>query len=187
MPSVWLIADPHFSHWGVCKFLGPDGVTKLRPWDHPNDMDEALVTNWNRKVAPKDKIYVLGDVVMKSKQLEIMERLHGDKVLIKGNHDIFPMEAYRKYFRDIRAYHVMSGMILSHIPIHEGSIGRFGANIHGHLHGHRVMKDGVIDPRYFCVSVEHINFEPILFEEVKKRVVKQGGNDNFNQFGEAAI
>jgi hypothetical protein len=36
-------------------------------------------------------------------------------------------------------------MIFSHIPIHEESLGRFGVNVHGHLHANRVMKDGKIN------------------------------------------
>ncbi|MGA1873758.1 MAG: hypothetical protein ACMUHY_08805, partial [Thermoplasmatota archaeon] len=45
-----------------------------------------------------------------------------DKVLIKGNHDIFKLTDYTKYFRDIRGYHVMNGLILSHIPISKDSL-----------------------------------------------------------------
>jgi calcineurin-like phosphoesterase family protein len=35
MRTTWLIADTHFGHLGVCKFLRNDGITKLRPWDSP--------------------------------------------------------------------------------------------------------------------------------------------------------
>ena len=108
-----------------------------------------------------------------------MARLNGDKVLIKGNHDIFRLHEYTKYFRDVRGYHVMNGMILSHIPVHESSLSRFGTNIHGHLHSGRVMKDGVIDPRYHCVSVEHTDFRPILFEDVLKKIKDEGGTVGF--------
>jgi calcineurin-like phosphoesterase family protein len=159
-------------------------VTKLRPWDTPEEMDEAMVKAWNERVGPKDKVYHLGDVVINRKSLATMRRLNGDKVLIRGNHDIFPDDEYRKYFRELRAYHVMNGMILSHIPIHEESLGRFGVNIHGHLHANRVMKAGpaagefvnkVVDPRYHCVCVEHTDFAPILFEDVMKRITAEGG------------
>jgi hypothetical protein len=42
MPSVFLVSDTHFGHKGVCHFTRNDGVTKLRPWDTPEEMDEAL-------------------------------------------------------------------------------------------------------------------------------------------------
>jgi len=188
MPAVFLVSDTHFGHKGMCYFTRSDGVTKLRPWDTPEEMDEAMVKAWNERVGPKDKVYHLGDVVINRKSLVTMARLNGDKVLIRGNHDIFPDDEYRKYFRELRAYHVMNGMILSHIPIHEESLGRFGVNIHGHLHAARVMKRGpasgefvsaVVDPRYHCVCVEHTDFAPILFEDVKTRIREEGGMIGF--------
>jgi len=193
MPSVFLYSDPHFGHQGVCRFIRNDGVTKLRPWDNADEMDEHLVKVYNERVKPNDKIYFLGDVVINRRALTTLARLNGDKVLIRGNHDIFPDREYREYFRELRAYHVMNGLILSHIPIHLESLGRFGCNIHGHLHANRVMKPrGVdtetgeilysdeIDPRYYNVSVEQLpDFAPILFEDVLKKIKEQGGEIGF--------
>ena len=188
MPSVFLVSDTHFGHAGVCRFMRNDGVTKLRPWDNAEEMDEEMVRRWNDRVRPTDKVYHLGDVVMNRKALPIMARLNGDKVLIRGNHDIFRDDEYRQYFRELRAYHVMNGMILSHIPIHEASLGRFGVNIHGHLHYQRVMRArGVdaktgetlygteVDTRYHCVCVEQTDYTPILFEDVMRRIQEEGG------------
>jgi calcineurin-like phosphoesterase family protein len=142
-------------------------------------MDEAMVAAWNERVRPNDKVYHLGDVVINRRALAIMSRLNGDKVLIRGNHDIFKDTDYRPYFRELRAYHVMNGLILSHIPIHEESLGRFGCNIHGHTHANRVMKDGAIDVRYHSVCVEQTNWAPILFEDVLKRITDEGGTVGF--------
>jgi len=193
MPAVFLVSDTHFGHHGVCRFMRNDGVTKLRPFDDPHEMDEHMVEAWNDTVRPNDKVYHLGDVVINRKSLGIMSRLNGDKVLIRGNHDIFRDDEYRQYFREIRAYHVMNGMILSHIPLHPESLGRFGVNIHGHLHANRVMKmRGVnvvtgkvlysdeIDPRYHCVCVEQTDFAPILFEDVIRRIEAEGGEVGFS-------
>jgi calcineurin-like phosphoesterase family protein len=183
MPAVFLVSDTHFGHAGVCRFT--DSVTgeKIRPWTDPEEMDEEMVKRWNETVRPNDKVYHLGDVVINRKALSIMSRLNGDKVLIRGNHDIFRDEEYRQYFRELRAYHVMNGMILSHIPIHPESLGRFGTNIHGHLHTGRVtMGNGyrsVIDTRYHCVCVEQTDFRPILFEDVIKKIEKEGGEVGF--------
>ena len=121
MPSLFLVSDTHFGHTGVCRFTRNDGVTKLRPWDSAEEMDEDMVKAWNERVKPTDKVYHLGDVVINRKALKTLSRLNGDKVLIRGNHDIFPDSEYREYFRELRAYHVMDGMILSHIPLHSDS------------------------------------------------------------------
>jgi len=193
MPSVFLVSDTHFGHAGVCRFTRDDGVTKLRPWTDPEEMDEAMVRAWNERVRPTDKVYHLGDVVINRRALKIMHRLNGDKVLIRGNHDIFRDEDYREHFRELRAYHVMSGMILSHIPLHPESLGRFGTNIHGHLHANRVMMPGwtkkagntkVVDPRYWCACVEQLpDFAPILFEDAIKLIKAQGGEVDFRKNG----
>ena len=177
MPSVFLSSDTHFGHAGVCRFTCDDGVTKIRPWTDPDEMDEEMVKRWNETVKPNDKVYHLGDVVINRRCLQILRRLNGDKVLIKGNHDIFKLQDYLPHFRDIRGYHVMNNMILSHVPVHPESFGRFRANIHGHLHQRRVMCEVwgqmEIDPRYYNVSVEQTDFRPILFEEVLKRIQEQ--------------
>jgi calcineurin-like phosphoesterase family protein len=199
MPNVFLTSDTHFGHVNICNFTNYDG-SPVRPWDSVEEMDEEMVKRWNDTVGPKDKVYHLGDVVINRKSLQILDRLNGDKVLIKGNHDIFPLKDYVKYFRDIRAYHVMNGCILSHIPVHKDSIARFGANIHGHTHGNRVRKlrgvnvktgellySDVIDPDYFCVCVEQTDYRPISFEDVLKKIKDQGGQVGFRNGNGPAI
>jgi calcineurin-like phosphoesterase family protein len=186
MPAIFLVSDTHFGHTGVCRFTRNDGVTKLRPWDNADEMDEEMIKRWNETVRPNDKVYHLGDVVINRKALKTLHRLNGDKVLIRGNHDIFRDDEYRQHFRELRAYHVMNGMILSHIPIHTESLGRFGTNIHGHLHANRVMiqkhakATPEIDPRYHCVCVEQTDYRPILFEDVIKRIKAEGGDVGFH-------
>lgn len=193
MPATFLVSDTHFGHAGVCRFTHPDDPeVKLRPWSDPDEMDEEMIRRWNETVRPSDKVYHLGDVVINRKALKTLHRLNGDKVLIRGNHDIFSDDEYRRYFRELRAYHVLNGMILSHIPVHEASLGRFGVNIHGHLHASRVKRArGVdaktgeilystdIDPRYHCVCVEQTDFAPILLEDVFKRITAEGGAIGF--------
>jgi calcineurin-like phosphoesterase family protein len=193
MPATFLVSDTHFGHAGVCRFTHPDDPeVKLRPWSDPDEMDEEMVRRWNERVRPTDKVYHLGDVVINRKALRTLHRLNGDKVLIRGNHDIFRDEEYRTYFRELRAYHVLNGMILSHIPVHEASLGRFGVNIHGHLHASRVKRARGVDARtgavlygtdndlrYHCVCVEQTDFAPILLEDVYKRIQAEGGEIGF--------
>jgi calcineurin-like phosphoesterase family protein len=168
MTRTWVIADPHLSHGNICKFLRNDG-SKLRPWDSAEEMDKALIHNWNELVQDGDRVYVLGDVVMHRKALSILYHLKGRKCLVKGNHDIFKLKDYQPYFDDIRAYVVgKSGegrkYILSHIPLHPDSLGRLGINIHGHLHA-----NSIADPRYVCVSMEQTQYAPILLQDALAR------------------
>lgn len=189
MPGVFIISDTHFGHESTCTKFKRDDGSPLRPFSCAEEMDEHMVKAWNERVGKNDKVYHLGDVVIGRKHLKTLSRLNGDKVLIKGNHDIFKLSDYTEHFRDIRAYHVMNGLILSHVPVHVESLARFGCNIHGHLHANRVMDGDKIDPRYFNASVECIDFAPILFEDLQKRIIEQGGdvgfrNGNFAKNGE---
>lgn len=184
--TTFLYSDPHFGHAGVCRFLRADG-SKLRPWDDAAAMDEAMVDLFNQTVKPGDKVYFLGDCVINRKALPTLGRLNGDKILIKGNHDIFRLEEYTRYFRDVRSYHVLHGLIMSHIPVHEDSLGRFGTNIHGHLHDKRVMKDGAVDPRYHCVCVEQTDFRPIPFDTVLANIKAEGGSTEMRQGNGSAM
>lgn len=174
MTKTFVTSDTHFGHWGVCKFLRTDG-TKLRPWEHPDDMDKVLVENWNAVVGPNDKVYHLGDVVMNRRCLKTMALLNGDKILVKGNHDIFKLEDYTPYFRDIRAYVVLNNIIFSHIPLHPQCKGRFKGNVHGHLHANLID-----DPFYLNVSVEQTEYRPVNLESIFKHYNPQHGKENKN-------
>lgn len=167
--STWLYADPHFGHKNIVKFTRSNGE-KLRPWDDINHMNEDMIRAYNDKVSDIDRVYILGDFG----SWRFAERLKGRKVLVKGNHDVDKLSQYSQFFDDIRAYVVKKGFILSHIPIHPGSMGRWKLNIHGHLHSDVVYhvphkpSHEIVDDRYKCVSVEHTGFAPILLDTVLK-------------------
>ena len=177
MSNTFVYADLHYGHQATCTvFKWPDG-RPLRPWDTQEEMTETLIQNHNEVVRSHDKVYILGDLVMHKKHLHHFERLNGDLVLIKGNHDIFHLDLYLKYFRDIRACQVIDKCVLTHIPIHPASIERWRMNVHGHLHSNEILlDDGTPDPRYICVSIEQpwMNFRPIAWEELKKVAISRG-------------
>ena len=176
--NIFFISDTHHGHEApYTKFKKADG-SPLRPFSCAAEADEKMVENWNARVKPNDKVYHLGDIVMSKKHLPILERLNGEKVLIRGNHDLEKAGVYLKYFKDVRGCHQFDGLLLTHIPVHPDSLARWGFNVHGHTHANRVKTytdptgysttESIIDPRYFCVSVEQINYTPISLEEVKK-------------------
>ena len=58
-------------------------------------MDEKMIRNWNSVVREKDVVIVTGDFYMyhtKEKMREILSRLNGTKILVRGNHDATPPE-----------------------------------------------------------------------------------------------
>ena len=176
MSKTWVIADPHFGHANICKFTNYDG-SKLRPWDDVNEMDEALIRNWNETVRPDDRVYLLGDVTFTAANMKkYIPRLMGRIVLVPGNHEPTKMRKYFDLFDDVRGYVQRKGFIMSHIPIHPGSLGRWGLNIHGHTHNNFVQdENGHRDPRYVCVSVEQIDYRPV---ELTQLLNEHGGAGN---------
>jgi len=173
--NIFFASDHHFHHKNILTFKDSDDKP-LRVFDDVEEMNEYMVDCHNRVVKPTDKVYFLGDISMSrnSKGLEILGRMTGEKILIKGNHDLCTANQYLKYFKDVRGSHQFEGMILTHIPIHPESLARWGLNVHGHLHSNRVVlhdqAGSVLGPdlRYFNVSMEQINYTPISLEEIKK-------------------
>lgn len=169
MANIFLASDHHFSHEKLVKeFKKPDG-TPIRDFANADEMNEYIIEKHNSVVRPQDKTYFLGDVVFHNKYLHLVGRLNGEKVLIKGNHDILKLSQYEPYFKDVRGTHQFSGVILSHIPIHPESLSRWKINIHGHLHYNKVRDNhGKEDKRYYNVSMECLNdYTPVSLEQIK--------------------
>jgi calcineurin-like phosphoesterase family protein len=173
MANIFLASDYHFGHESMMKFTRSDNVTPLRSFKDATHMNEYMVMQHNRVVQPNDKIYMLGDLAMKKSFLPILHRMNGEKILIRGNHDIENASEYLKYFKDVRSTHQLDGMLLSHIPIHPESLSRWKVNVHGHLHANVVLKEGTNhpDPRYVSVCMEQLDdYTPISLEDLKKRI-----------------
>lgn len=171
MKTFWFISDTHFFDRNILTFLRKDGSLLRSGFNSIEEMNELIVENWNKVVKPEDRVYHLGDVAFSKKDLEILNRLNGSKILIKGNHDTLELKEYIKYFKDIRAYKVISelGFIFSHIPIHpDGLKGRLGYNIHGHLH-EKIYSD----KHYINISVEQTNYCPLSLEDLSKEVLRR--------------
>lgn len=179
MSNSLLISDQHYGHSNFLTFRDEAGDL-IRPFSSVEEMDELMIERHNGTVRPQDKVYFLGDVCFSFRVLEkIMPRLNGIKVLIKGNHDNLKMSQYMQFFKDVRGSHQLDEFVLTHIPIHPESIGRWAkGNIHGHTHERNVMinspgnlteMNNREDPRYINVCVEQINYTPISLEEIKAR------------------
>lgn len=142
----FVISDTHFGHTNSWeKFKLADG-SPLRPFTSTEEMDETMIERWNAKVKPSDTVYHLGDVVINKKYLNLVSRLNGRKILIRGNHDIFGDDDYYNVgFEQIHGVRVfVDKFILSHIPLHPDCVtNRFKVNVHGHLHANEIMRPGM--------------------------------------------
>ena len=76
---IYFTADTHFGHYNVIRFCD-------RPFASAEEMDEAMIQNWNDRVTGNDTVYILGDMFFRSTNAEgILKRLKGKKRLIVGN------------------------------------------------------------------------------------------------------
>jgi calcineurin-like phosphoesterase family protein len=85
---------------------------------------------------------------------------------VLGNHDIFPISEYQKYFTKIHGLTKYKGFWLSHAPIHSEEL-RGKINIHGHVHNKII-----VDPRYRSVCVEALNGKPISLSSLRIEYAK---------------
>lgn len=198
MANIFFISDPHHGHEKCyTTFKRADGVTPLRPFASAEEGDEEMVKRWNEVVKEFDKVYVLGDVVISKKHLPILSRLNGSKRLVRGNHDIFKTSEYAQYFKEIYGVRVLDDMVLSHVPLHPQSITpRWNVNVHGHLHANIVERtvqhihtdayheETIPDPLYFSVCVEQIDYRPIEYSELNKRIKERRDQFGMPDFGE---
>lgn len=163
---TWVSADHHLGHRNILTFDDVNGnLIRGAMFKDIEEHDNEIVERHNAIVDENDRVYMLGDVAINRRSLATLGRLRGRLVLVKGNHDIFRLKDYTPYFEDIRSYVVQKDkdgnkVILSHIPVHPDSLGRFGTNIHGHMHQNKLD-----DKRYICVSLEHTNYKPIQIHE----------------------
>ena len=130
------IADTHFSHSNIIRFDN-------RPYDTVEEMNEDLIKNWNKKVKDGDTTYILGDFCWgkEPEWIEILDRLKGNKVLIRGNHDLKNMSRTLKdKFLYIKDRHEISDfgkkIIMSHYPelAYKSSYNENVFMLHGHIH-----------------------------------------------------
>lgn len=82
MSNVFFTSDVHFGHENIIKL-------SKRPFANADEMNEALIKNWNEVVTPTDTVWSLGDFAFLkiSHITEILGRLNGNVHMVLGNHD----------------------------------------------------------------------------------------------------
>ena len=134
----YYISDLHFSHGNIIKFDG-------RKFNNIEEMNETLINNWNNTITSNDTVYILGDFCWgkADEWQEILSKLKGSKVLIKGNHDLKQIPpAVSRFFADIKDYKEIvddgKRVIMCHYPIlaYKKSYDKNTYMLYGHVHNH---------------------------------------------------
>jgi calcineurin-like phosphoesterase family protein len=77
--SIFFTADTHFNHANIIRYCN-------RPFQTTEEMDEIIISNWNKDVNNSDTVYHLGDFAFRDPKI-YLKRLKGKIILIRGNHD----------------------------------------------------------------------------------------------------
>ena len=153
--SIFYVSDTHFGHENIIRLCE-------RPFASVQEMNEALIENWNKRVKGGDRVYILGDMFYKTVDAEeILARLKGEKHLVLGNHDACWLEEYmvgsssdalpHKSYRFVKSKKDLSlyfksvsqisqitdgdkGAVLCHYPLLTWKHEKRLYMIHGHLH-----------------------------------------------------
>ena len=183
--KTFFVSDTHFNHTNIIKYCN-------RPFNNADEMDAALIKNWNAKV-PKDGIvYHLGDFAWGSINYweKIREQLNGEIILIYGNHDekYLNNELMYKLFKEVtpqkKIWINKTCIYMNHYPFlcFGGSYKGLGATwqLFGHVHSNSRSKEGLDHkrlvncfPTQYDVGVDNNNFTPISFDEVSKIITNQ--------------
>jgi len=84
--TTFLYSDPHYGHENIIKYCN-------RPFANAAEMDKELIKRYNSRVSDSDTVIWLGDCGFnkdKEKIRELLAKLRGKKILIRGNHDKNP-------------------------------------------------------------------------------------------------
>lgn len=186
--GIFFTSDLHFGHKNIIKFCN-------RPWDTTEEMDEALITNWNSVVGDNDIVFDLGDFAFATNRRwkDILERLNGKHYLILGNHDTtrWPGDNIINLFE--RAEQQMFVKIderfvyLNHYPYlcyggswkaADYSVWQLFGHVHSGPHCTGTDIDRLVNlfPYQYDVGVDNNNYTPVSWDTVKEIITNQINN-----------
>ena len=139
--------------------------------------DEWIIDRINNVVSKKDQLYILGDVSMgdRVRTEKLLDKIHGNKSLILGNHDNNIAHSTRfgeitqlKDFNFNSESYPNIHIVLCHYPIASWNRKVHGASmLYGHCHG-RFQNNGLS----FDVGVDANDYLPLSLEQVCDKLTK---------------
>lgn len=163
MQKVFVTADLHFGHSNVITY-------ENRPFQSIEQMDAALIRNWNQTVSKQDKVFVLGDVgfYKMEKLRECVTQLNGRKILVMGNHD--RGRTVQRWmdcgFDEVSKYPIILDefLVLSHEPPSYFNPATPYFYLYGHVHGTDMYQ--TITKNTACVCVERWDYTPVELQRI---------------------
>lgn len=183
--GLWFTSDLHINHQNIIRFCN-------RPWKTTEEMDEALINNWNSVVGKDDIVFNLGDFAFapNSKWKDVLNQLNGHHYLILGNHDItrWPGDRIMELFERVENQMLLKidgrFVYLNHYPfLCYGGSWRGLQNavyaLHGHVHsgpnssGKDSDRLNILFPYQYDVGIDNNNYTPISWEQIQEKIAYQ--------------
>lgn len=164
MSKNFVTADLHFGHQKIMEY-------ENRPFASVEIMNETMIQNWNRVVSNQDTVFVLGDVSFLDQEntKAIVERLHGHKILIMGNHDQNHSINWwlEVGFQEVSNYPIIVDefIVMSHNPPSYYNEATPYFYLYGHVHASEMYQ--TITKQTACVSVERWEYTPVTIDRIK--------------------
>lgn len=169
--SIWLTSDLHFGH-------NREFIYKPRGFESVDDMNEAIIKNWNNVVQSDDDVYVLGDLMLgdNTQGIECIKQLNGIIHVVLGNHDTDRRaELYKQLYNIVEVENVIvkkynrHHFYMSHYPTLTGNLEReslmqMTLNLYGHTHQKTNFYMDM--PFVYHVGVDSHNCTPILLDDI---------------------
>lgn len=162
MTDIFVTADQHFDHANIVSHTN-------RPFENVQEMNEALLNNWNSVVKPKDLVYVVGDFAWRNhgKWINVT---NGKKILIRGTHD----KMNQAMLCQFRAIHDLlqtsingQEVVFCHYAMKTWRGSYRGAwHLYGHSHG-RIEECEYV--KSCDVGVDVWGFYPVPWEAIKRK------------------
>lgn len=158
---IYTISDTHFGHANIIKYCN-------RPFLSVEDMDEALIRNWNSIVSANDTVIHVGDFSLHNKVWKLKDyvsKLNGCKILVRGNHDQTTKKMLEAGFNEVHNSLILNGVYFQHHPLQnkEDLPDDCSMLIHGHCHNDTPLVESYWSRN---VSCENVGYTPILLENV---------------------
>ena len=187
---IYLTSDLHLCH-------DKDFCYAPRGFNCVEDMNAAIIANWNATVFPDDDVYVLGDLVLTDVEegIRLLSKLNGYIHIIRGNHDTdTKVERYLELPNVVSVDWALeikykkAYFWLSHYPTITANYdddkpwAKHLINLHGHTHQqhnfYEVIKHAGGNPYMYHVGMDSHNCTPVSIDEIIEDIKKKKEEDN---------
>jgi len=165
-------ADEHYGHANIIRYCN-------RPFTSVDEMDEALMANFNSVVKDNDLTIHAGDFCWAKTQADAykkyISKLNGGHVFLKGSHDRWLNNSAHEIWEErIDGQYV----VVCHYALRTWARSHYNSwHLYGHTHG-KLLPIG----KSWDIGVDNNGYLPLSFDQVVE--IMQNRSDNINYCGE---